>query len=83
MTSFLLLDIKSPKPYPNEGNKRKYVNHMILTKIDYQLYHISKGNKGTLEFLINVMFLINLMLLNKDSYHHVTLCTVIYFLIST
>ena len=81
--SFRYLDIKSPKPYPNEGSKRIYVNHMILKKSDHQLYHISKGNKGTLEFLINVMFLINLMLLDKDSYLHVFfIFTVIYSPIS-
>ena len=32
---------------------------------------IYKTVLGTLEFLINMMFLINAMLLNKESYHHV------------
>ena len=35
----------------------------------------------TLEFLIYVMVLINVMLLNEESYHHNFSCTVIYFLI--
>ena len=36
---------------------------------------------STLSSLINVMFLINVMVLNKVSYHHVFLFTAIYFLI--
>ena len=51
----------------------------IVTKPIPNTYNYALDS--TLSSLINVMFLINVMVLNKVSYHHVFLFTAIYFLI--